>query len=709
MKSRFLVLAAFLVFQSEPPRYTNHLVNEKSPYLQLHAHNPVDWYPWGDEALQKSRREQKPILLSVGYSTCHWCRVMERESFADPAIAELMNRNFISIKVDREERPDIDRVYLTFLQLSAGGVGYPMTIFLAPDLKPFFGGTYFPKEEGTGLPSFRNVLMQLAKAWDDDRESVLKSANGVGDALQDYVQAQASGTARLNGATLDRAYARLRSQYDKVNGGFGDKPKYAQPVILNFLLRYYARTGQREALNMTLNSLRAIAGGGIHDQVGAGFYRYAVDAAWRVPHFEKMLYDQAQLALSYAEAYQVTHDRFYAGVARETLDYMLQNLHSPEGAFYSAQDADSLVEQGKTEIGEGVFYLWSAEAIQQVLGQETAAVVTFYYGLEAPGILYVNHSLAETAARFRKSERETTALLSAARKKMFEARSRRPEPGRDDKVLTAWNGLAISAFARAAQVFDAPAYEKAATTAATFLRSKLYDAKDGRLKRRYREEEAAVDGFLDDYAFLIQGLLDLYETSFDVKWLSWAVQLQQKQDQLFWDGRKAGYFATAGGDSSVLFQMRDDYDGAEPSANSVSGMNLVRLWQMTDREEWKERADKTFAAFSSRLQDSPEVLPQLMAALDFSLSKPKQIIIAGRANAADTRALLRLVHERYLPNKFLILADGGEGQRQIATWLRFVDSIRQKDGKATAYICENYICKLPTTDPQVVARLLEEK
>lgn len=709
MRNRFLVLAAFLVFQSEPYRYTNHLVNEKSPYLQLHAHNPVDWYPWGDEALQKARREQKPILLSVGYSTCHWCHVMERESFADPAIAELMNRYFINVKVDREERPDIDRVYLTFLQLSAGGVGYPMTLFLAPDLKPFFGGTYFPKEEGTGLPSFRNVLTQLAKAWDDDRESVLKSASGAGDALQDYVQAQASGTAKLSGATLDRAYARIQSQYDKVNGGFGDKPKYPQPVILNFLLRYYARTGQREALNMTLNSLRAIAGGGIHDHVGAGFYRYAVDAGWRVPHFEKMLYDQAQLALSYAEAYQVTHDRFYAGVARDTLDYMLQNMQAPEGAFYSAQDADSLVEHGKTEIGEGVFYLWSAEAIQQVLGQESAAVFTFYYGLEAPGILYVDHSLAETAARFKKPGREITALLSAARKKMFEVRSRRPEPGRDDKVLTAWNGLAISAFARAAQVFDAPAYEKAATTAASFLRSKLYDAKDGRLKRRYREGEAAVDGFLDDYAFLIQGLLDLYETSFDVKWLSWAVQLQQKQDQLFWDGRKAGYFATAGSDSSVLFRMRDDYDGAEPSANSVSGMNLVRLWQMTGREEWKERADKTFAAFSNRLQDSPEVLPQLMAALDFSLSKPKQIIIAGRANAADTRALLRLVHQRYLPNKFLILADGGEGQRQIATWLRFVDSIRPKDGKATAYICENYICKLPTTDPRVVARLLDER
>ncbi len=709
MTLRFLALAAILILQSGPPRYTNHLGNEKSPYLQLHAHNPVDWYPWGEEALQKARREQKPILLSVGYSTCHWCHVMEQESFADPAIAEIMNRYFISIKVDREERPDIDRVYLTFLQLSAGGVGYPMTVFLAPDLKPFFGGAYFPRDEGTGVPAFRSVLTQLAMAWKDDRENVLKAASSAVDALRDYVQAQGSGTAKPGAATLDRAYTRLQAQYDKVNGGFGGQPKYPQPVILNFLLRYYARTGQREALNMTLQSLRAIAGGGIHDQIGAGFYRYSVDAGWRVPHFEKMLYDQAQIAQSYAEAYQVTHERFYEEVARGTLDYLLQDMKSPDGAFYSAQDADSPIEHGKPEIGEGVFYLWSAESIQQLLGGESAVVFNFYYGLEPPGILYVNHSLAETAAKFKKPEPEISALLAAARKKMFEVRARRPEPRRDDKVLTAWNGLAISAFARAAQVFDAPAYEKAATAAATFLRAKLYDAKDRRLKRRYRDGEAAVDGFLDDYAFLIQGLLDLYETSFDVKWLSWAVELQQKQDQLFWDGRQAGYFATAGNDSGILFRMRDDYDAAEPSANSVSGMNLVRLWQMTDRKEWKEKADKTFAAFSNRLQDSPEVLPQLMAALDFSLSKPKQIIIAGRPNAAGTRAMLRLVHQRYLPNKFLILADGAQGQRQISEWLRFVGSVRQKDGKATAYICENYICKLPTTDLMVVARLLDEK
>jgi len=692
-----LVITTFFLFQF--PTYSNHLANEKSPYLQLHAHNPVDWYPWGAEAIEKARRDQKPILLSIGYSTCHWCHVMEQESFSDPAIAEVMNRYFVSIKVDREERPDLDRIYITFLELSAHGAGYPATVFLTPDLKPFFGGTYFPKEAGNGLPSFREVLTEMSKAWTNDRDNVMKAANGAAGALNDYVQQQASGTEKLTAKTIDEAYAGLKGQYDKANGGFGDKPKYPQPVIMNFLLRYYARTGQPESLNMATTSLRAIAAGGIHDHVGAGFYRYAVDAAWRVPHFEKMPYDQAQLALSYAETYQVTHDPYYRDISRSTLDYMLKDLRSPAGGFYSAQDADSNIESESSELGEGAFYLWSTDSLKQVLGPESAAVFNSYYGLEPPGILFMRRS----------PDRQSAALLDASRKKLFEARAHRPEPRRDEKLLTAWNGLAISALARAAQVFDAPEYEKAAVAAATFVRSNLYDSKQGSLKRRYVGGEAGIDGFLDDYAYLIQGLLDLYETSFDVKWLSWAVELQKTQDELFWDNQHAAYFASAGNDSTVLFRVRDDYDAAEPSANSVSGMNLVRLWQMTDRAEWKQKADKTFAAFSTLAQSSPEILPQLMAALDFSLSKPKQIIIAGRPNAPDTRALLRLVHERYIPNKFLILADGGAGQRQISTWLRFVGSIRQKDGKATAYICENYVCKLPTNDPQVVARLLDEK
>jgi uncharacterized protein YyaL (SSP411 family) len=710
--------------QTAPQVYTNHLLNEKSPYLQQHADNPVDWYPWGEEAFAKARREQKPILLSIGYSTCHWCHVMERESFSDPAIAEILNRYFVSVKVDREERPDVDRVYLAFLQLTIGTTGYPMTIFLAPDLKPILGGTYFPREDSFGLPAFRGVLQKVADAWENDRENMLLSANSVTGALQDYVKQQGSGSGTPGRGALDKTHAQLQAQYDKVNGGFSDKPKFPQPVVLNFLLRYYARTGQQSPLDMTLHTLRTMAQSGLHDHLGGGFFRYSPDSAWRVPHFEKMLYDQAQIAVSYLEAYQITRDRFFADVARSTLEYVLREMHSAEGGFHSAQDADSLYEHGKPEHGEGAFYVWKAEQIESVLGSDAGAF-NFHYGVDAAGnvpaehdiqgelkgfnVLRASHTVAETATRFRKSQREIQNLLAAGRAKLFAARGLRPRPPHDDKVLTAWNGLMISAFARAAQVLDNPSYADVAVQAAGFLKSHVYDSAQGVLKRRYRAGDAGVEGFLEDYAFLIQGLLDLYETSFDVQWLTWAVNLQQKQDQLFWDSQQGAYFATTGNDASILLRMRDEYDGAEPSANSIAAMNLLRLWQMTDRDDWKAKADKTFTAFSSLIEESPEILPQLVAALDFSLSKPKQIIIAGRPGAADTRAMLRLVHERYIPHKFLILADGGAGQRQIARWLPFVDAIRQRDGKATAYICENYVCKLPTADLQVAARLLDEK
>jgi hypothetical protein len=703
--------------------YTNRLSRETSPYLQMHAHNPVDWYPWGEDAFKKARDEEKPIFLSVGYAACHWCGVMERESFSDPAIADIMNRHYVSIKLDREERPDIDRVYLTFLQLTTGGSGYPMTIFLTPDLMPILGGTYFPKESSNGLPSFGTFLTQFAEAWDKDRENVIKAANGVTESMRGYIRDQVAGNTKPDETIFRETYDRLLAQYDRVNGGFGDKPKYPQPVNFNFLLRYYARAGQRDALNMTLHSLRKIAEGGVHDHLGGGFFRYSTDARWQVPHFEKMLYDQAQLAMSYLDAYQITRDVLYAGMARDVLDYALRELKSPEGGFYSAQSADSLYERGKPQIGEGAFYLWEAKAIEAELGEDAAAVFNFHYGVEQAGnipsdqdiqgelkgrnVLFVRHSHAETAAHFQKPEKEIEGLLEAARKKLLTARARRPQPMRDDKILAGGNGLMISALARAAQVLDDSTYARAATNNAAFLKAKLYDPKQGTLKRRYRAGQVAVDGFLDDYAFLIQGLLDLYETSFDVQWLSWAVRLQDRQDEIFWDAGQGTYFATTNTDSSVLFRMRDEYDGAEPSANSVAAMNLLRLSQVTDSAERKAKAERTFAAFSNRLKQSPDALPQLMAAIDFGQSKPKQIIIAGKANAADTQAMLRLVHERYIPNKFLILADGGAGQAQIVRWLPFVEFMRQRDNKATAYICENYLCRLPTPDLKIMARILD--
>ena len=691
----------------------------------MHAHNPVDWYPWGEEAFAKARREQKPIFLSIGYYTCHWCHVMERESFSDPGIAEMMNRSFVSIKVDREERPDVDRIYMTFVQVTTGSGGWPMSVFLTPDLKPFFGGTYFPKDDNHGRIGLRTLLTRVADAWQKDRDRIMQSAGEVTEALRKSLDATAGDASKLQVPVLDKTYQQIKASYDATHGGFGGAPKFPRPVVFNFLLRYYARTGQKDALDMTLHTLREMARGGIHDHIGGGFHRYSTDATWHVPHFEKMLYDQAQLAISYLEAYQITHETFFADTARDIFDFVLREMHAPEGGFYSALDADSLIEAGKPEHGEGAFYVWGAKQIEQVLAPDTAAVFDFTYGVESSGnvpperdfqgefrnknVLVMRHSLAETAQKFGKSEPEVRRVLNGARQKLFAARSRRPHPPLDDKVLTAWNGLMISALARASQVFEEPRYLTAAESAARFVQVKLYDSKKGHLRRRYRAGETAVNGFVDDYAFLVQGLIDLYEASFDVRWLSWAIQLEGKQDELFWDSKNGGYFTTSGADPAILMQTREDYDGAEPSPNSVAAMNLLRLWQMTDRKDWHDKAEKTFAIFGNRLQEFPQALPQLVAALDFSLSKPKQIIIAGQPDAPCTRALLKLVHQRYIPNKILLLADGGPGQKQLAQWLPFVHSVTQKQGRATAYICENYVCKLPSADPQVVARLLDAK
>jgi uncharacterized protein YyaL (SSP411 family) len=707
------------------PQHTNRLIHEKSPYLLLHAHNPVDWFPWGEEAFEKARREQKPIFLSVGYATCHWCHVMERESFSDAGIAEIMNQHFVSIKVDREERPDVDRIYMAFVQATTGQGGWPMSVFLTPDLKPFLGGTYFPPQDRGGHAGFRTILLRVAQAWDKNREQIIGSANQVTQALREFTVAEKGSDGRLGEGVLDRTFARFESTYDPIEGGFGTAPKFPRPVVFNFLLRDYARTGRKPALEMTLHTLRAMARGGIHDHLGGGFHRYSTDRAWHVPHFEKMLYDQAQLAVSYVQAYQITHNPLYARTARDILDYVLRDMRSPEGGFFSAEDADSQIEAGRPEHGEGAFYVWKAAEIQEALDEPAAAVFDFYYGVEPSGnvplnsdpfgefegknILVVRRSVEETAGHFAKPAEEIETILAKGRGKLLAVRSRRPRPPLDDKILTAWNGLMISALSEAGQVLDEPRYLTAAQSAAEFLRAKLYDAKEGKLLRRYRDGEADIDGFLDDYAFLIQGLLDLYESSFDVQWLAWAAQLQETQDRLFWDEDSGAYFSTTGDDPSILIRMRDDYDGAEPSGNSVAAMNLLRLSQMTGRSIWRKHAERLFAAFGKRLESNPETLPQLAVALDFSMAKSRQIVIAGEPGAPDTRALLRLVRERFLPNKVVFLADGAKGQEQLAHWLPFLHGVTRLEGRATAYVCEDYVCKLPTSDPKVVARLLDGK
>ena len=692
----------------------NRLIGERSPYLLQHAYNPVDWYPWGEAAFEKARRENKPIFLSVGYSTCHWCHVMARESFENEEIAALLNAHFVAIKVDREERPDIDRVYMTYVQAATGEGGWPMSVWLTPDLLPFLGGTYFPPEDKWGRPGFKTVLRRVAELWASDRPRIVAAAEEAMRRLREAASSAADPAAPLPPEILDRACAQIKAAYDERHGGFGGAPKFPRPVAPDFLLRCHARRGAREPLAMTLHTLRAMAEGGLYDQLGGGFHRYSVDERWRVPHFEKMLYDQAQLARLYLDAFQIARDPFFERIARETLDYVRRDLTGPEGQFYSAEDADSAMPGGPPgEHGEGAFYVWTQDEIVRALGSETAAVFSFRYGVEPDGnvrhdphgefegknILYLARSIEETAARFGLTPAAAEARLEEGRAQLFARRERRPRPHRDDKTLTAWNGLALSAFARAHQVLGDPKWLDAAARAAAFLRERLYDEAAGALFRCYRAGAAAVGGVLEDYAFLIGGLLDLYEADFDPRHLEWALQLQRQQDARFWDSDGGGYFTTTGEDPSVLLRLKDDYDGAEPAGNSVAALNLARLARMTGLPEYERRADRLLAAFSRHLRQVPSAMPALLSALELRLAAPRQIVIAGARDADDTRALLRAVHARYQPHRILLLADGGEGQALLSRYFAFIEEIRPVGGKAAAYICENGVCRPPITDP----------
>ncbi|MFQ5928330.1 MAG: thioredoxin domain-containing protein [Acidobacteriota bacterium] len=700
----------------------NRLIHEKSPYLLQHAYNPVDWYPWGEEAFEKARKENKPIFLSIGYSTCHWCHVMERESFSNPEIAAIMNKYFTSIKVDREERPDVDQVYMAFVQAATGHGGWPMSVFLTAELKPFFGGTYFPPQGRGGVPGFKDLLLKIADEWEKNREAILTSARQITSQLKQFSNVSGKGNLKLEEELLDRTYGWYESNHDSREGGFGAAPKFPRPVNFNFLVRYYDRTGQKkETLNMTTLTLRKMAQGGVHDHIGGGFHRYSTDKRWFLPHFEKMLYDQAQLAISYLEAYQITNDPLFAKVARAIFEYVLRDMTGEEGGFYSAEDADSPVShENLEEHAEGAFYVWTYQQIVELLGKD-AVIFNDYYGVKENGnvqrdvfgefkkknILHVSATLRQTAEKFEQSLDEIKDAIEQGRRKLFRRRAKRPRPGLDDKVLTAWNGLMISALAKGHQVLQEEKYLRAAVRAATFITEKLYDEQSGLLKRRYRDGEAAIDGLVDDYAFFIQGLLDLYESSLDGRWLLLAMELTETQNRLFWDAQNGGFYSTAGKDPSILIRMKEDYDGAEPSPNSIAILSLLRLSEIAGKERWRQMAEKSIRAFERRLAAAPQAMPQMMVAVNFYLDKPKQILIAGHRSASDTRAILREVHKRFIPNKIIVLADGGRAQERLAQSLEILNSLRRIDGKATAYICENYVCKLPTNDVSVVGRLLD--
>jgi len=732
---------------TEKREHTNRLAHEKSPYLLQHAHNPVDWYPWGEEAFAKARQENKPIFLSVGYSTCHWCHVMAHESFENEEVAAIMNREFVNIKVDREERPDVDRVYMTFVQATTGGGGWPMSVWLTPDLKPFVGGTYFPPEDRYGQPGFKKVLEKIATAWKENHDKIAEQGGQIVAALRES-QSVGAGEGKIDAAVLEAAYKQLDRSYDPKEGGFGNAPKFPRPVTLNFLTRFYARDPKsgagKQALEMALFTLRKMAAGGMHDHIGGGFHRYSVDRYWHVPHFEKMLYDQAQLAVAYLDAFQITRDKQYQSVARDILDYVGRDMTSKEGGFFSAEDADSPVvaagaDPGHVKTEEGTFYTWIKKEIDAALG-DAAEIFDFHYGVQPHGnapegsdphdefrgknILIERHTISETTQHFRNiglkpvrptgvspvdyTEDQVRDLLKRCREKLFAIREKRPRPHLDDKIIASWNGLMISAYARAAQVLDDPRYLEIATRAAKFLRTNLYEEKSKLLYRNYRGGRSDIEGFADDYAFVIQGLLDLYEASFDVDWLKFAIELQETQDRLFFDEKNGGYFSTSGKDQSVFLRMKDDNDGAEPAASSVAALNLLRLAQFRDDKTMAERARKTIDAFATTLSHFPSAMPQMLVALDYSLSKPRQIVIAGKKDAPETQALFKAVHSHFLPKTILLLADGSDGQKFLGEKNEAIRAMSMVEGKPAAYVCENFTCKAPVTEPKQLAKLLVE-
>jgi uncharacterized protein YyaL (SSP411 family) len=705
---------------------TNRLAREKSPYLLQHAHNPVDWFPWGEEAFAKARKENKPVFLSIGYSTCHWCHVMAHESFENAETAQIMNSEFVNIKVDREERPDVDRVYMTFVQATTGGGGWPMSVWLTPELQPFVGGTYFPPEDRYGQPGFPKVLQRIAATWKQNHEKIAEQGAKIIAALREAGDSSAGGSEKVDEKVLDAGYEQLSRAYDAHEGGFSSAPKFPRPATLNFLFRIYARDAAdsakgKHALEMNLHTLRKMAAGGIHDHVGGGFHRYSVDALWHVPHFEKMLYDQAQLAVAYLDAFQITRDPEFEAVARGILDYVRRDMTAKEGGFFSAEDADSLLEQGKPEHAEGAFYVWTKTEIDDSLG-EKAEIFDFHFGVEASGnapagsdaqgefagknILIARHSMAGTAKHFHKSEDEVRALLEECRKILFQRRAKRPRPHLDDKIITAWNGLMISAFAHAAQVLDDSDYLDSATRAAKFLRANLYDESQKMLRRNFREGKGSIAGFAEDYACFIQGLLDLYEADFDIRWLQFAIELQQSQDRIFLDETNGGYFSTSGEDKSVLLRMKEDNDGAEPSANSVAALNLLRLAQLRDADDYRERGEKTIRAFASILSRAPTAMPQMLVAFHYSLGKPRQIVIAGKRDNAGTKKLLHEVRRHFLPTTTLLLADQDQGQKYLGEKLEAIRAMKMMDGKATAYVCEDFTCKAPVTGARELRELI---
>ncbi|KAF7804822.1 spermatogenesis-associated protein 20 [Senna tora] len=746
---------------SHSHKYTNRLAAEHSPYLLQHAHNPVDWYPWGEEAFAEARKRDVPIFLSIGYSTCHWCHVMEVESFEDEGVAKLLNDWFVSIKVDREERPDVDKVYMTYVQALYGGGGWPLSVFLSPDLKPLVGGTYFPPDDKYGRPGFKSILRKVKEAWTNTRDTLVKSGSMAIEQLSEALSAGADSNKLTDGVpetALHLCSEQLFGSYDSTYGGFGSAPKFPRPVEINLMLYYSKKLedtgkmgGANERQKTVFLTLQCMARGGIHDHIGGGFHRYSVDECWHVPHFEKMLYDQGQIANVYLDAFSITKDTFYSCISRDILDYLRRDMIGPEGEIFSAEDADSAETEGATRKKEGAFYIWTSKEVEEILGEHADLFKEHYYikplgncdlsrmsdphnEFKGKNVLIERKDPSEMASKYGMSVEKYYEILGECRHKLFEVRSKRPRPHLDDKVIVSWNGLVISSFARASKILNGEAegtrfnfpvlgtdpeeYLKLAEKAALFIRKQLYSEETHRLQRSFRNGPSKAPGFLDDYAFLIAGLLDLYEFGGAIDWLVWAIELQETQDALFLDREGGGYFNTPGEDPSVLLRVKEDHDGAEPSGNSVSAINLIRLASMVagnKAEYYRRNAEHLLAVFENRLKDMAMAVPLMCCAVDMlCVPSRRQVVVVGERTSKEFESMLATAHAFYDPNRTVVHINPNN-KKEMEFWEAHNSNIalmaknNYAVDRVSALVCQNFTCSPPVTDHASLGALLSKK
>ena len=688
-----------------PNMHTNRLANETSPYLLQHKHNPVDWYPWGDEALERARKEDKPIFLSIGYAACHWCHVMEYESFESEEVAEVLNKDFISIKVDREERPDIDEIYMTAVQMMTGAGGWPMTVFMTPDLKPFFGGTYFPKDDKFGRPGFKNLCVELANIWKTRRDEVNETSQKLTNALIQHTSGSAEAGDLPTQKTLDVGIAHLKDAFDDRDGGFGKAPKFPPSWAISMLLRHHQRTDDAMSLTMATKTLDRMAMGGMYDHVGGGFHRYSTDAQWLLPHFEKMLYDNGQLCQVYLEAYQLTGKPYYKRIVTEILAYVEREMLDENGGFYSSEDADSERQEGK-------YYIWKHEEIASILGDDMERFAEFY-SLEEKGNF---HSPEHYHAGFNiphiPDETDPHSLdwtgIDAMRAKLLAVRDKRVHPLLDDKVLSAWNGLMISAFAKSAQVLGEDRYYQRAANAAHFVLDTMRTPQ-GELLRSHRKGQSKITAYLDDYAAMIGALVDLYETDFDPAWLTVAEKLATILIRDYWDEERGAFYFTVPGQDDLLTRTKPTYDGAIPSGNSMSAVHLPRLGKLLNNADFAERAITILRLNSKALNETPRAYMRMLMGADFFINPPKEIAIVGKPDAADTMALLGAARETYTPSKVVALLDTSADSAAQGNRIPLLAGKGLVEGKAAAYVCKNFACRLPVTTTEALIKMLIEK